>query len=132
MTGPPTALPLYFADKRGPYQERVTLSVEDGNPGQAVALVEESKSRVLYDVLRSGRVRLDGALRPEERRRERTLENELVALNRRIESSAENSGLRVAREGKRRELEALQTTLYAAHPDLAFQRGAAPPLRPRR
>ncbi|MGH9443788.1 MAG: CHAT domain-containing protein [Thermoanaerobaculia bacterium] len=128
IAGPPESLPLYFANKLEPYQERVRLLLSAGKTGDALALVERSKSRVLFDVLRSGRVGLDRVLTAAERGKERKLKNELVSLDLRIEQEPANSFGRSKREKKRRELEALRTTLYAEHPELKFQRGNAPAL----
>jgi CHAT domain-containing protein len=128
IAGPAESQPLYFADKLEPYQESVALSVAAGKTDEALRVVEQSKSRVLFDVLRSGRPDLDRALSPGERDRERSLRNELVSLNIGIEKAPADSAARTKRDEKRRELEALQTTLYAEHPELAFQRGEEPAL----
>ena len=128
VTGPPSALPAYFADKLEPYQERIALALAAGKTDEALELTERSKSRVLGDILRSGRMNLDKALTAEERRAERSMESRLVALNLQIAAQPDAAGPKAALDGARRDLAALQSTLYAAHPETAFQRGVAPAL----
>jgi CHAT domain-containing protein/tetratricopeptide (TPR) repeat protein len=124
IAGPAEAQPLYFADKLEPFREGVALRVEAGKIDDALRIVERSKSRVLYDVLRSGHPALDRALPAPDRDRERNLQNELVSLNIGIAKQPDDAEARTRRDEKRRELQALQTTLFAEHPELAFQRGA--------
>src|SRR5262249_47468533 len=57
---------------------------------------------------------------------ERALENRLAALNLKIAAQPEARVPKEERARARRELDALQSTLYASHPDTAFQRGVAP------
>jgi CHAT domain-containing protein len=126
VTGTPGSLPLYFADRLAPYRDRIALSLAAGDTETALLTVDRSKSRVLFDLLRAGRLRLDGSLTTGELRKERGLENELASLNLGLEKEPQDEALRSRREEKRRELEAYQTELDAAHPELALQRGAAP------
>ena len=128
VVGPPAALPVYFAGKLEPYQERIALSITAGKVEEALRLVEQSKSRALGDILRSGRVALDKALTPQERQAERRLENRLVAFNLQIEAQPSMAALKAARDNARRELDSWQSTLYAAHPETAFERGVSPPM----
>jgi CHAT domain-containing protein/Tfp pilus assembly protein PilF len=128
IVGPPAALPVYFAGKLEPYQERVALSIAAGESEEALRTVEQSKSRALGDILRTGRVALDKALTPEERQAERRLENRLVGLNLQIDAQPSLAALKSARDNARRELDAWQSTLYAAHPETAFERGVSPPM----
>ena len=128
VTAPPSALPAYFANKLEPYQERVAISLAAGKTEEALEFTERSKSRVLGDILRSGRVDLNKALTAEERRAERSIESRLVALNLQIAAQPEAPAPRAELDRARRELAALQSTLYAAHPETAFQRGVAPAL----
>ena len=128
IAGPPSSLPLYFADKLEPYQERVALSVARRNVNEALEFVEQSKSRTLYDLLASGRTQLDKALSPEERRQERSIENQISSLNAQLSKQPDDAVARARREQLRRELEAMETTLYATHQELALQRGGPPAL----
>lgn len=128
VVGPPTALPIYFANKSEPYQEAAILALARGRTDQALQLVEQSKSRALIDILLSGRAELDKSLTPSEREAERRLETRLVSLNLQIASQPDQAPLKTDRNRTRRELDALQSDLYAAHPEMAFQRGSAPAL----
>jgi CHAT domain-containing protein len=128
VAGPPTALPVYFADKLEPYQQRVAISLAAGKTDEALRFTEQSKSRALGDILRSGRVNLDKALTPSEKQTERRLENGLVELNLRIAKQPDNTALKANRNRARREIEAFQSQIYANHPETAFERGASPPL----
>ena len=129
VAGPPTALPVYFSDKLEPYQQRVEIALAAGRTDEALRFVEQSKSRALGDLLRSGRVGLDKSLTPEEREGERQLETRLVALNLKIAKQPDAAEPKTEREKTRRELDALQSRLYAAHPETAFERGVRPPMR---
>jgi CHAT domain-containing protein len=131
VAGPPTALPIYFADKLEPYQERVSLALVAGKTDDALRFAEQSKSRALDDILRSGRTDLDKSLTPAERQAERRLQNRLAAFNIQISNQPdqpEDAHLKSERDRARRELEALQSDLYAAHPKIAFQRGESQPM----
>lgn len=126
VTGPPTALPIYLADKLAPYQERVALALAGGRTGEALRFAEQSKSRALSDILRSGHKVLDKSLTPGERQSERAIEKRLAALDLRLAAQPGDSSLKSERDHARRELEALQTGLYTAHPEMAIQRGQSP------
>jgi CHAT domain-containing protein/Flp pilus assembly protein TadD len=128
VAGPPTALPIYFADKLEPYQERVALALVAGKTDDALRFAEQSKSRALDDILRSGRTDLDKSLTPAERQAERRLQNRMAACNIQISNQPEDAHLKSERDRARRELEALQSDLYAAHPEIAFQRGESQPM----
>jgi CHAT domain-containing protein/Tfp pilus assembly protein PilF len=130
VAGPPTALPLYFSDKLQPYQERVEIALAAGKTEEALRFAEQSKSRALGDLLRSGRVSLDKSLTAEERDSERRLESRLVELNLKVAKEHEAAQAKAEREKTRRDLDALQSRLYAAHPETAFERGVRPPMTP--
>ncbi len=125
IAGPPTALPVYFVDKLEPYQERVALALANRQTDAALGFTEQSKARALGDILRSGRANLDKSLTPDERETERRLQNRLAGLNLQISKQSE-ARLITERDRARRELDARQSELYAAHPEIAFQRGASP------
>lgn len=130
VAGPPTAAPQYFGDKLEPYREMVTLALASGQTDKALEFAEQSKSRVLGDLLRQGRVDLDRALTGDERNAERRLEDRLAGLNLRVVKLPDEAS-RAARDRIRRDLEDLQTGLYAAHPEVAFERSAHRPMTAR-
>jgi CHAT domain-containing protein len=129
VAGPPTALPVYFADKLEPYRERVTLALAAGQTEAALRFAEQSKSRALGDILRSGRTDLGKSLTPDEREAEHRLKIRLAGLDIRIANHQnDDAQLQSERDRARRELEALESDLYAAHPETALQRGEFPAL----
>jgi CHAT domain-containing protein len=130
VAAPPASLPLYFSDKLEPYREMVELTLAAGETDSAIEFAEQSKSRVLGDLLRGGRVDLEHALSDSERSAERRLENQLVSLNLHL-TKRPDTDARQSRDKVRHELEALQTSLYAAHPQVAFERGAHQPMKAR-
>jgi CHAT domain-containing protein len=126
----------FFENKLSPYYAMVELSIADGQNGAALAYAERAKSRVLLDVLRSGKVNINKAMTAPEQARERQLKSALVSLNTQITNEndppqpdpARLADLQ-ARLGKARlEYEAFETSAHAAHPELKTQRGAARPV----
>ena len=128
VVGPSTSLPVYFANKLEPYEERVALALAAGKTQDALQFAERSKSRALGDLLRSGHVDLSQSLTAVERAAEQGLERQLVAVDIQISNQPSNAKLEVERARIRRELEALQNQLYAAHPETAFVRGRSRPM----
>lgn len=123
VAGPPTALPVYFADKLEAYRERVELAMDAGQPRAALEFAERAKSRALGDILRSARIDPDKAMTPAEKAEERRLQNRLASLNIRAAKGRPGVGREIA--AARRDLEAFQTGIYAAHPETAFDRGVS-------
>jgi CHAT domain-containing protein/tetratricopeptide (TPR) repeat protein len=127
----------FLADKLAPYTALIELSLEEGDTLTAFAFAEQAKARVLLDVLQGGRVEINKALTMPERTRERALNGELSALNERLGRERENEKPDAARlndllarqQKTRLDYEAFQASLYAAHPELAVQRGASHPLQ---
>jgi CHAT domain-containing protein len=140
VAGPGSALPGYFSDKVEPYRERMTLALSAGDVGEALSLAERSKARALTEILESGRLDIVKAMSEDERRKERELQNQLVALNQRARRESSGSpgtlgssplvpgDVRPALERKRREWESFRTSLYASHPELAVERGESVPM----
>jgi CHAT domain-containing protein/tetratricopeptide (TPR) repeat protein len=128
----------FFENRISPYQEMVKLLVSENNPAEALDYAERAKGRVLLDVLRSGRINITKAMTPEEKERERQLNEELGALNMQFEresSQAVSDKQRIADLGARvqkarLEREAFRTKLYAAHPELKAQRGETVTIKP--
>ena len=126
----------FFSGKVAPYYAMVDLLVEQNKTDEALAYAERAKSRVLLDVLRSGRVNVIKAMSREEVESERRLNERLVSLNaqiyhERLRQSPDQTRLGEldARLQKARlEYEAFQTALYGAHPELRAQRGEMHPL----
>ncbi|HET9793761.1 MAG TPA: CHAT domain-containing protein [Thermoanaerobaculia bacterium] len=132
VAGPESAASLYFADKLAPYRERMTLALAAGDRALALELAERSKARTLSGILAAGRLDVGKALTPEERRKERELDTALSALNVKLHRLRPNepgaAEVRDRLERRRREREAFESALYAAHPEIAADRAETPPL----
>lgn len=128
----------FFEGQVAPYQALVGLLASQGRSGEAFAVAERAKARVLLDVLQSGRASVDKAMTAAEREREQRLRDQLVALNTQI--TRENlrprpdptrlTDLNARVQKARLDHEAFDVGLYAAHPELRAQRGEARPLGP--
>jgi CHAT domain-containing protein len=130
----------FFESKVGPYYAMVDLSFAQNNYFEALDYGDRAKSRVLAEVLGSGRVNITKAMTVEEQEQERALNNQLVALNRQLyqektqqqPNAARLAELNARVQKARLEYEAFETGLYSAHPELKLQRGQAPRLTPER
>jgi CHAT domain-containing protein/Flp pilus assembly protein TadD len=128
----------FFENKLSPYLALVDLLVEQNNSAGAFTSAEGTKSRVLLDVLYSGRINISKAMTDEEQKQERDLNNKLVSLNAQIFREKQRQererdktrldALESDLQKNRLEYEAFQTNLYAAHPGLKIQRAEAQPL----
>jgi CHAT domain-containing protein/tetratricopeptide (TPR) repeat protein len=126
----------FFETKLSPYYEMIDLLVAQNNFQQALTFAERSKSRVLLDVLRSGKVNITKAMTGQEQEQERNLNSELASLNSQVykEKQSEKpdqtrlADLTASLEKTRLQMEDFQTNLYAAHPELRAQRGEIHPL----
>ena len=123
----------FFEFKISPYHAMVELLIAQNNPHQALSYAERARARVLLDVLSSGRLSVTKTMTAAEIEQERALKGRLVSLNIQINRELQgqqtdpdrlnqlDSQLRKARL----DLEAFQTNLYVAHPELRPQRGEA-------
>src|SRR5215216_4136024 len=122
---------LFFEDKISPYHGMVSLLIEQNDAEEALKYAERAKARVLLDVLRNGRIEITKSLSESERLEERRLYSEMVSLNNqiRIERMRQQPDVTRVEEMEarlqkvRNSYEALQTSLYSAHPDLKAKRG---------
>lgn len=127
---------LFFAEMLAPYYTMLELLVAQNQPSEALAYAERAKARVLLDVLHHGRINIAKAMTAQEREQEQRLRNQLVSLN--LQLARENrlpkpdaarlNELKAQQQKARRDFEAFQINLYAAHPELKGQRGQAEPL----
>ncbi len=126
-----------FASRVSPYHALADLLIAQGKPAEALIFAERAKSRVLLDVLQTGRVNVNKALTGEEQEQERSLRAELISINTQLTRASQKDKpdqarldeLKSFREKARLNYEAFQTSLYAAHPELRVQRGEAPLIR---
>ncbi|HEX7334260.1 MAG TPA: CHAT domain-containing protein [Pyrinomonadaceae bacterium] len=124
-----------FLERRlSPWLGMVDVLVAQGNYAEALTFAEQSKARVLLDVLQSGRTNLRQSWSQEEQQTEAQLRQRLVTLNSKITSEGRRdkpdakrvAELKAELEKARLEYEDFETRLYVAHPQLKAQRGEAP------
>ncbi|MBA3322456.1 MAG: CHAT domain-containing protein [Pyrinomonadaceae bacterium] len=123
----------FFEDKVAPYHAMVELLIADNQREEALAYAERAKSRVLLDVLHSGKVNINKAMTAPEQARERQLKSALVSFNTQLTheqarpqpDSVRLADLQARLHTARLEYEAFETGTYAAHPELKTQRGEA-------
>src|SRR5262249_31568300 len=121
----------FFENKLSPWLGMIDLLVSQHRPAEALTFAERSKARVLLDVLQAGRANLSKSLSPQERQNEEDQRLRLAALNsqltgelrRKQPDRARAAELRARIEKARLEFEALETSLYLAHPELKVHRG---------
>ena len=100
----------YLQDKLEPYRGLFELLAAAGRTDEAFTAAEQTKARVLAEVLGNGRLRISKGMTAAEREREETLRRRLVAARQsRAASRAETN--RAASEYAE-----FQTALYAGHP----------------
>jgi len=110
------------------------LLVAQNDPHQALSYAERARARVLLDVLSSGRLGVTKTMTTAEIERERELKARLASLNTQINQELQRqqpdqnqlNQLDSQLQRARLDLEAFQTNLYVAHPELRPQRGEAP------
>src|SRR5262249_9892683 len=134
VAGGAEAQRFFLGDRLYPYRAMIDLLIQQNRPQEALTYAERSKARAILDVLHNGRLDIHRAMTAEERRQENDLKEGLFSLNRRLTQATQSpspqeekiSGLRAQVEKARLNYEALQTSLYAAHPELKASRGEAP------
>ena len=124
----------FFADRLAPYRARIELALASGNTADAFHFAERSKARALLDVIRSDRMPVTKAMTAVERDREVELRTSLNSSNSEVLVAARAAtgdparldALKRRRDERRLAFEAFHAGLYAAHPELQIDRGAAP------
>ena len=124
----------FLESRLSPWRAMIALLVSQQEYAEALTFAEQSKARVLLDALSAGRSSLRQSLSPQERQAEEEHRLRLVSLNsqhsnelRRDKSDPSRvAGLKADIEKARLDYEALETSLYATHPELRVQRGEAP------
>lgn len=126
----------FFENKLSPYLAMAELLISQNNANEALTFAERAKSRVLLDVLRSGRINITKAMTAAEQEQERQSIATLVSLNSQIyrenlrtkPDQSRLADLQARLQTARLDYEALQSRLYASHPELKAKRGEASPL----
>jgi CHAT domain-containing protein/uncharacterized protein HemY len=126
----------FFQNKTDPYYSIVTLFIKKNDIPQALSYAERAKSRVVLDVLHSGRANLHKHMSAEEVDKDQKLSSVMYTLNAQLSRASQKDNpdkalineLKTKLEKARLEYEAFQTSLYVAHPELRIERGEIPPL----
>lgn len=123
-----------FLERRlSPWLGMIDVLVAQGNYAEALTFAEQSKARVLLDVLQTGRSNLRKSWSAEEQQAEAQLRKHLVLLNSQYTNEVRRDkpdATRVAElktevEKARLEYEDFENRLHVAHPKLKAQRGEA-------
>ncbi len=126
----------FLENKLAPWFGIIDLLVAQKEDAEALSFAEQSKARVLLDLMQTGRTNIQRSLSPQERQEEEQQRSRLVALNSqltRASLSAQPDPARVvdlkSQLAKARlDFEALETRLYVAHPELKIKRGELRPM----
>jgi tetratricopeptide (TPR) repeat protein len=124
----------FFQNRVSPYYEMIDLFIDRNDPAQALVYAERAKARVLLDVLRNGRVKVNKLMSREEQLEERRLYGDLISLNaqvsaervRQVPDEARAKELEISTQKARNAYEEFQVSLYAAHPELKVKQGLLP------
>ncbi len=123
----------FLENKLSPWRGMIALLISQKEYTEALSFAEQSKARVLLDVLQAGRTSLRKSLSLQERQAEEEQRLRLVTLNSQLTGELQRDKPDRARVAElkagiaktRLEYEALETSLYVAHPDLRIHRGEA-------
>ena len=115
----------------------VELLIAQNKLAEAFHYAELAKGRMLLDVLRNGRADITKTMTDEERSQEKQLNATVTALGSQLrkESSLPQpdkgrlAGVDAQLQKARLDYEAYETRIYAAHPQLRVERGAADPIK---
>jgi len=114
----------FMNERTSVYLHMAELEIGRGRPEAALAYVERSKARTLFDVLASGRADITKAMSEDERRQETLLNRGISRLHEQVleESQRETpdrkrlTELAVQLEKARKEQRSFEIALYAEHP----------------
>jgi CHAT domain-containing protein/tetratricopeptide (TPR) repeat protein len=124
----------FLENKLSPWLGMIDLLVSQHQSAEALTFAEQSKARVLLDVLQVGHTSLRKSLSPQEQQTEEEQRLRVVSINsqlttelrRKQPDQARVNELKAGITKARLEYEAFETSLYVAHPELKVHRGEAP------
>ncbi|HYR85186.1 MAG TPA: CHAT domain-containing protein [Terriglobia bacterium] len=128
----------FLENKLSPWLSMIGLLVSQNEPAEALNFAERSKARVLLDVLQGGRASPGKSLSLQEQQTEKDKRLHLVELNLQLGGEMRRDRPSASRVEKlkadiaraRLEYEALETSVYATHPELQVHRGEAAIITP--
>lgn len=128
VAGREEGLQIFFENKVGPYHSLMRLLVQQGKSYEALVCAERAKSRVLLDIVRSGKGELQNVLSENEKFEWQALLKKVAAINARIKSqpvTETESTNRLYKEldAARLELASFQDRTYVIHPELRLRSG---------
>jgi CHAT domain-containing protein/Tfp pilus assembly protein PilF len=120
---------LFLEGKLEPYHLMIELLIKQHKNSEALMYAERAKSRILLEVMQSGKSNVKAVLTPGEREKDRRLNAEIVSLNSELYAEKLRSqsdkrrleGLSKALDKARLEYQAFRDGIYVAHPDLRAQ-----------
>jgi CHAT domain-containing protein/tetratricopeptide (TPR) repeat protein len=132
VAGREEGLQLFFENKVGAYHSLTRLLVQQGKFFDALVYAERAKSRVLLDIVRSGKGNLQNALNESEKVEWQSLVRKVSAINERTKAQAgteaESSRLKKELDAARLELASFEDKIYVTHPELRLRSGTTQPL----
>lgn len=120
---------LFFEKQTEPYAMLIDLLLSENKNVEAFEYSERSRARVLFDVLKGGKVQVTKNMTEQERDEEQTLLTSLQKLNEELlqEKSQPDSKklpeIQKKLQDARFSYESFRTNLYAHHPELKLKRG---------
>jgi CHAT domain-containing protein/uncharacterized protein HemY len=128
VAGREEGLQIFFENKVGPYHSLMRLLVQQGKSYEALVYAERAKSRVLLDIVRSGKGELQNVLSENEKVEWQALLKKVAAINARIKSQSlteTESTNRLYKEldAARLELASFQDRTYVTHDELRLRSG---------
>lgn len=123
----------FFESRLSPWLSMIALLVSQQEYIEALTIAEQSKARVLTDVLQTGQTKLHKSLSSQELQMEEQKRQKMVTFNSQLISELRRDKPNPARvtelkkyiNNARLDFEAFETSLYAAHPELKVDRGKA-------
>jgi CHAT domain-containing protein/uncharacterized protein HemY len=131
VAGQEEEVQLFFENKLTPFHSLIDLFLKQNKPTDALLYAERAKGRVLLDVLRDGKVNIEGVLTPAEKEESARLNRSIIELNERIRSEQSNARpdisilnqLNTRLDEARLKYESFQNAVFASHPELNARRG---------
>ena len=123
---------LFTSSHFAPYYEMISLLLGEQQINEALASSELTKSRLMLEIMRNGKLDLSSVMTAEERKTSLSFKNRLAFLSgeiRQEQNERVRQKLSNALESIRLEYRVFQLRVYAAHPEVKNQRSEPEPAR---